>query len=294
MTQFHTSVLIKEVIENLNIKNNGKYIDATLGGGGHSKAILENGGEVLGIDQDAQAIRYVESQLENNMSKFINKIKIVRGNFSNIEEIATNNGFSKVDAVLYDLGVSSMQLETPIRGFSFRSDGPLDMRMDQSLSVKAADLVNGLNASELEKLFRVYGEEKNAKRYANAIVSYRENRPITSTGELASIIEKESKFKTKIHPATKVFQAIRIAVNDELESFSKSLGSAYKLLNKNGRILVISFHSLEDRIAKNNFRELKISGFGQELTKNPIVASFDEVQVNPRSRSAKLRVFAKN
>lgn len=289
MNNFHVSVLLQEVIEYLNVKQNGKYIDATLGGGGHTFEIVKHGGRVLGIDVDEEAIKYVDSRIKDS-------ITLVRGNFKDIKKIAEENGFERVDGILFDLGVSSHQFDEAEQGFSFQSDAPLDMRMDKSLSVTAKDLINGLTKRELHELFTKFGEEHFANRLANDIVAYRRVKAIETTKELAKLIEKTigGRFrnnKKKIHPATKVFQALRIAVNDELNSLKDALPQAVELLANKGRLVVISFHSLEDRIVKQAFLQFGEQGLGKVVTDKPIVPTEEEIKQNRRSRSAKMRVF---
>ncbi|MBI2036275.1 16S rRNA (cytosine(1402)-N(4))-methyltransferase RsmH [Candidatus Microgenomates bacterium] len=294
---FHTPVLLPEVIEGLKVRRGKKYIDATLGGGGHGIEIIKMGGRVLGIDVDEEAIGYVKEKIKSQPFDFAqgrkSKVKtgqdliLVKGNFRDIGEIARTNGFERVAGIIFDLGVSSHQLNRAERGFSFQKEGPLDMRMDKALSVTAADLINGLYKNELIYIFEKFGEERLARRIADAIISARAIKRIETTGELAAIIEKVSPKRGKIHPATRVFQALRIAVNDELESLERGLLQAKELLEKGGRIVAISFHSLEDRIVKRSFA-------GGELLKKPITASVQEIALNPKARSAKLRIYAKN
>lgn len=287
MSNYHVSVLLQEALHALQIKPEGKYIDATLGAGGHSKEIAQQGGIVLGIDQDEEA----RAESAKNVAGL--HVTIVEGNFSRIQEIAENNKFTNVDGILFDLGVSSHQLDTNVRGFSFLSEGPLDMRMDAGQTVTAADLVNGLHKGELSDLFTKYGEEVFARRIADAIVVHRAQKPITTTKELADLIAKSVPKIGKIHPATKVFQALRIAVNDELHVVEDALPQALSLLKSGGRVVVISFHSLEDRIVKKTFEEFAEKGLGKIITKKPIVPTDEEMMRNRRSRSAKMRVFEK-
>ena len=285
MSNYHTSVLLQETIEQLQVQPGKKYIDATLGGGGHSEEIVRAGGIVLGIDQDADAISFVKERLNN-------KITIAQGNFENIGEIALANGFEKVSGVVYDLGISSHQVDEGSRGFSFLQEAPLDMRMSSTLSVTAADLVNGLNKGELIQLFEKYGEEVFARRIADAIIREREKEKITTTTQLARLVAGSYPGGNhKVHPATKVFQALRIAVNDELFVLEKSLPQALNLLETGGRIAVISFHSLEDRIIKKTFENWEKEGKGKVMTKKPIIPSEEETEKNRRARSSKLRVF---
>lgn len=289
METFHTPVLLQEVISFLDVKQGKHYIDATIGGGGHTEKILELGGEVLGIDVDQEAIDYVSKKIKNR-----ERLTLVRGNFKNIGEIARLHGFEKVAGILFDLGVSSHQLETKERGFSFHTDGPLDMRMDKDLVIKASDLINALTKGELYELYRRFGEERYAHSISQAIVRARQIKPITTTKDLAAIVQDAVPRKfLGVHPETRVFQALRIAVNDELNVLDIGVSQAVDLLERNGRLLVISFHSLEDRIVKNMFKTFTKAGVGTIITKKPITPTDNEVQRNRRSRSAKLRVYEK-
>lgn len=307
MDTFHTPVLLQEVIEGLDIRPGKKYIDATLGGGGHGLEIVKQGGIVLGIDVDKEAIEHVKKILSDKDIRILSEkkdqahnilisqypnITLVKGNFEDIGVIARITGFSRVSGILFDLGVSLYQLKAGERGFSFQTDGPLDMRMDPSEGGAAAtDLVNGLYEHELVALFKKYGEEHNARPIARAICRAREVKKIETTSELAKIVATTKRGRGKIHPATQVFQALRIAVNDELESLEQALPQAVELLEEGGRIAAISFHSLEDRIVKQFFKkrtEIEV------ITKKPIIPSDGEVRQNPRARSAKLRIYEKN
>lgn len=296
MNDFHKPVLLKEVLGFLSVVPGKKYIDATIGGGGYAVEILKLGGKVLGVDLDQDAINYIKENI-----KVREELILVNGNFKNIEEIAHLNGFEGVDGIIFDLGVSSHQLESSERGFSFQKEGPLDMRMSKEFSVKAADLINGLTKGELYELFTKLGEERFARTISNSIIRARRMKPIETTGGLASIVIRTYGSKIKLGTPKafalanmRVFQALRIAVNDELNSLRIALPGALKLLKKEGRLLVISFHSLEDRIVKQSFNEFQKEGFGRALTKKPIGASFDEVENSIKSRSAKLRVFEVN
>ena len=291
MTKFHEPVLLKEVIGYLNIKPGRKYIDATVGGGGHSKAILKLDGQLLAIDCDPEAIEAARERLSTACPDA--SWRLTQGNFKDLTKIAGKYGFEKIDGVLFDLGVSSYQLETPQRGFSFNLEGPLDMRMDPSLEVTAADLVNGLNKGELEELFKKFAQEYFARRIAEAIINARRLKPIKTIGQLVEIIENAVPRRGRLHPATKVFQALRIAVNDELNNLKAALPQAMALLNPGGRLTVISFHSGEDRIVKQFLRHQAKEGKLRLITKKPIRVSAEELSANPRSRSAKLRVGEK-
>ncbi|MDO8461152.1 MAG: 16S rRNA (cytosine(1402)-N(4))-methyltransferase RsmH [bacterium] len=297
MNNFHTPVLLKEVIEYLEVQRGKKYIDATMGGGGHAVEILERGGRVLGIDCDQEAIDYAGEKLKVKSSKLkVNKdLVLAKGNFRDIDKIARLNGFEKVSGILFDLGVSSYQLETSERGFSFQKEGPLDMRMDKDLGVRAADLINALSKKELYELFTKMGEERFARPISNNIIRARRVKKIETTRELASIIEKIGGATSAFAKASadkRVFQALRIAVNDELNNLQEALPKAINLLGDKGRIAVISFHSLEDRIVKDSFKRFQKQGKGTILTKKPVIAGNSEVQSNIRARSAKLRVFS--
>lgn len=287
MSDYHTSVLLQEAVDALQIQKGEKYIDTTLGAGGHTKEIAMRGGIVLGIDQDEEAREEAKKNLDGL------PVTIVYGNFSNLLTIARENGFERVSGILFDIGVSSHQFDEGGRGFSFQFDTPLDMRMDKNLGVTAADLINGLTKGELVELFIKYGEEKFAHRIANNIVRIREERPIVTTAELADIVVRSYPIKGKIHPATKVFQALRIAVNDELNVLKEALPQAVELLKSGGRLVIITFHSLEDRIVKESFLQFAEGGLGTVITRKPIQPTEEEIEENRRSRSAKLRVFEK-
>lgn len=305
----HESVLRREVVDLLVVKQGGTYIDGTVGNGGHTKAIIEKAGAesfVMALDRDVKALERAGKILAD----YKDQVCLVHGNFSDMAEIVRNKGIKAVDGVLLDLGVSSEQLDEGCRGFSFMQDGPLDMRMDQqSEGTTAADLVNELSESELSEVLFEFGEEKMARRVARAITREREKEPIRTTGRLADIVERASGGRRgRIHPATRTFQALRIRVNDELGSLMKGLAGGLSLLGQEGRMAVISFHSLEDRIVKRFFachagkwESLQGGGskwVGEEpmmkiCTKKPIEASIAEMERNPRARSAKLRVAEK-
>jgi 16S rRNA (cytosine1402-N4)-methyltransferase len=303
MSNYHTSVFLKEAVSELKVTVGKKYIDGTLGGGGHTSRILEAGGDVLGLDVDEEALAYVERKwrMENGKWKVQGKCKLVRGNFRDIDILARQNGFERVDGILLDLGVSSHQFDTAERGFSLQATGPLDMRMDQTLHVTAKDLVNGLTRDELTDLFTQLGEERFSRKIAQAIVDARKRKPIESTAELEEIVFRnvprirsfEGSKNKSAHPATRVFQALRIAVNDELHSLEEVLPKAIGLLHPGGRLVVITFHSLEDRIVKHTFLAFTEKGLGTVVTKKPILPTEEEITANPRSRSAKMRVFEK-
>lgn len=283
---YHISVLLKEVLESLDIEQNKLYLDCTLGDGGYSLGIIDQGGKVIALDQDQDAIERTENRFfEKGISQ--DSFKIVRGNFKDLGQLIK----TKVSGIVYDLGVSSYQLDNGQRGFSFRFDAPLDMRMDQRGEVRALDLINGLNKGELEKLFLIYGEVKNRK-VIDAILKRRERGQIQTTTELAEIITKVAGMGKGIHPATLYFQAIRIAVNDEINSLKDSLPQALELLESQGRLVVVSFHSLEDRVVKEAFKEFETEGKGVASTEL-VTATEAEIRSNPRARSAKLRTFTK-
>ncbi len=307
MEGYHTSVLLKEAVDLLmpaRLRQDGLvaagkgvwYLDCTLGDGGHSLEILKLGGKVIGIDVDPEAIRRTRKRLEEfeKAGRFV----ALQGNFRDVKNLISSQADTaqlKIAGAIFDLGVSSLQLETPERGFSFAKAGPLDMRMDPSLQVKALDLINVLGRKELYELFSNLGEEKYSWKLADAVVRAREVKPIRTTKDLADLVVREVRVgrevRGKVHPATRIFQALRIAVNDELHALEEGLEGVKDLIKKDGRILVISFHSLEDRIVKNTFRKWQLGGLGEVLTKKPIVPSDREIAENPRSRSAKMRIF---
>jgi len=294
---YHIPALLNETVKALDIKPKHKYIDATLGGGGHSVEIVKKGGILLGIDQDPEAVSYASERLKNAQAcPDLLPPKLVQSNFAEIDKVAKEFGFEKVAGILFDLGVSSHQLETSNRGFSFNQEGPLDMRMNPNLSVTAKDLVNGLNEGELAELFWKLGEEKFSRRFAKAICQARLNKPIETCNDLSQIILQEVSPRgrfARIHPATRVFQALRIAVNDELKSLKIALPKAVELLESQGRIVVLSFHSLEDSIVKRFFIDQMGKGILKIISKSPITPTEEEVRLNPRARSAKLRAAEK-
>lgn len=255
---FHEPVMVKEVVEMLLVNKKGIYVDGTIGGAGHACALLENTDCFLvGIDRDDEALLFAEKKL----ARFGKRKILVKANFVELGEILKKLDIEKVDGVLFDLGVSSHQLEKPERGFSFSFEAPLDMRMDQNYEISAYDVVNSFAQSDLENIIRSYGEEKMAARIATAIIRQRRSAPIETTTQLAAIVAKAipAKFRMrKIHPATKTFQAIRIAVNNELSNIKPAINSAVEALKTGGRLCVISFHSLEDRIVKNEFQFLAV------------------------------------
>lgn len=296
MSSYHTSVLLHEAVDALCIESGKKYIDGTLGGGGHTFEILKKGGIVLGIDQDQDALNEVRTQLKVQNAKFKidHELLLAKGNFKDIDQIAKDTKWSSVSGVLLDIGISSHHVDAGERGFSFIHNAPLDMRMDKSLQVTAADLVNGLSKKELTELFFNLGEERYSRQIAEWIIAHRAIEPIKTTVELADIARKSVPFQKKgVHPATKIFQALRIAVNDELHVLIEALPKAVDLLAPGGRLVVISFHSLEDRIVKRSFLQMAQEGKGVIVTKKPIIPTDEEIEHNPRSRSSKMRVFEK-
>mgnify|MGYP001606156318 CR=1 FL=1 len=293
MSTYHTPVLLEEVIEGLSVKKGNKYIDATVGGGGHTIEIVKRGGTLLGIDTDQEAVRYsmenIKRQLPN--ATWDADIKLIQGNFRDIVAIAKINGFGKVDGILFDLGVSSHQLDTETRGFSYRfMKAPLDLRLDQTQGNQAKDIANTYSEAQLYEILTRFGEEQLARTIADALVRARRMKPIQTTGDLVAVIAPF--VKNPIHlrgVLSRVFQAFRIATNDELDTIRKGLVGAYELLNPKGRLAVISFHSLEDRIVKQTMG----NGTWNIITKNPIRVERTEAESNPRSQSAKLRIAEK-
>lgn len=302
----HIPVLLDQTIEGLNIKENGIYADGTAGGGGHSSEILKRlkTGKLISIDQDPDAIQTLTKRFAKNENSII-----IKGNFANISELLKTRGVGSLDGVLLDIGVSSHQLDTAERGFSFHENAPLDMRMSQS-GVTAAELVNTLSFEELRKIIYTYGEEKFADSIAKGIVKAREIKPIETTIELAEIIKENvpQKVRREGHPARKTFQAIRIAVNDELGVLNQGLDGAFEMLGSGGRLAVITFHSLEDRIVKKKMlswcqgctcpKDFPVCVCGNKpkakiITKKPVCANETELTLNQRSRSAKLRICEK-
>lgn len=286
----HEPVLLHEVIDGLDIKDGDVVLDMTLGAGGHSRAILESGKDIhlVGIDQDDEAIAIAEKTLK----QWKDKVTILKGNFRDAQIRLAGIGVSKVNKILFDLGVSSMQLDSAERGFSFRADAPLSMTMSDQAKFSARDIVNGWDEKDIANVIFAYGEERKSRAIAKAIVAAREKKPIETTYELADIVNGAVGKKPwmKTNPATKTFQALRIAVNDELGALKDGLVAAEHLVLPGGRIAVISFHSLEDRIVKNFMKEKKMNG-SELIFKKPITASEEEENRNPRSRSAKLRII---
>ena len=304
----HISVLLNETVDGLNIKPDGIYVDGTLGGGGHAYEVcsrLSDKGRFIGIDQDAAAIEAAGKRLE----EFGDKVTIIRSNYCDMKARLNDIGVEKVDGIVIDLGVSSYQLDTADRGFSYRVDAPLDMRMDQRQTMTAKDIVNDYSEAELFRVIRDYGEDRFAKNIAKHIVMERENGPILTTGQLNEVIKRAIPMKvqkTSGHPSKRTYQAIRIELNHELDVLKDTLDTMIDLLNPGGRLCIITFHSLEDRIVKSAFRKNEdpcicpknfpvcVCGRvskGKVITKKPILPSEEELEVNSRSKSAKLRIF---
>lgn len=306
MSFSHIPVLLHETIDGLNIKENGIYVDGTAGGGGHSAEILSHlkDGKLISIDQDPDAIRHVMERFKDEPNSII-----VKGNFSDMKELLNSRGIYAVDGVMLDIGVSSHQLDTAQRGFSFHEDAPLDMRMSQQ-GESAYDIVNTYDYASIARIINNYGEEKFASSIAKNIVKAREQKPIETTLELAEIIKNSvpQKVRRDGHPARKTFQALRIAVNKELDVLEKGLDDAFELLSAGGRLAVITFHSLEDRIVKQKMasfcsgctcpKDFPVCVCGKKpraklVNRKPIIATQEELEINVRSRSAKLRVCEK-
>ncbi|HFJ9438559.1 MULTISPECIES: 16S rRNA (cytosine(1402)-N(4))-methyltransferase RsmH [Bacillus] len=306
----HVTVLLKETVDGLDIKPDGTYVDCTLGGGGHSSYLLSQlteGGRLIAFDQDEVAIQNAKEKFSSYGEQFIT----VKSNFRYLSEKLQELGITEVDGILFDLGVSSPQLDTPERGFSYHHDAPLDMRMDQDASLTAYDVVNSWSYEQLVRIFFQYGEEKFSKQIARKIEAYRENKAIETTAELVELIKEgipAPARRTGGHPAKRVFQAIRIAVNDELKVFEEALESAIEMVKPGGRVSVITFHSLEDRICKTTFKRNSTTPqlppglpiipdeFKPKLkliTRKPILPSDIELEENNRARSAKLRIAEK-
>ena len=303
--EYHKPVLYDEVIENLITNENGVYLDCTLGGAGHTIGILENTGEkstVIAIDQDEDAIRFAKIKLEN----YQNRIKIFKDNFKNLDTVLYLAGYEKIDGILMDIGVSSKQLDNPERGFSYKYDAKLDMRMNKNDKLSAYEVVNDFTEKEISDILYKYGEEPRGRKIAQRIVEKRQEKKIETTLELADLVIRAIGKSMKRHPAKRTFQAIRMYVNRELEVLEEALDKAVEHLNDKGRLLVITFHSLEDRIVKNKFKDFEKpctcppdipicvcdkKSLGKVLTKKPIIAKELELSDNLRAHSAKLRVF---
>jgi len=287
---FHLPVLLPEVINGLNIRAGGKYIDATIGGGGYTSEIVRRKGIVLGIDLDRDAIDYVKGKVGSNR-----KIVLAQGSFADLREIADRFKFDKVSGIIFDLGMSTYQLKLAGRGFSFRKDEPLDMRMDKRQKLKAIDIINTYTIRELYEIFAKYAEEFHSLAIAQAIFRTRSLRgPILTTGRLAAVVNQVVKRKKdKEKSLTRIFQALRIIVNNELDNLRKGLSQAIELLEPNGRLAVLSYHSLEDRLVKLKLKEAEKSKIMMNITQNPVRPCWKELRVNPSARSAKLRIAEK-
>lgn len=291
----HRPVLLQEVMHFLNPAAGDVIVDATIGGAGHAEEILRRicpGGTLIGIDRDKDSLKIAHERLKSSETFF----KLISRNFKDLKEIIEDLKIGAVDGILFDLGISSMQMETGGRGFSIKNSGPLDMRMDRSQFLTAAGLVNTLSEIELSCLIKDFGEERFHRRIARGIVSARKKKGIETTGELVEIISQSLPYRRgreRIHPATRTFQALRIRVNGELSALGEALTQTPAILKKGGRLCVISFHSLEDRIVKNVLKEFSAGGIFRILTKKPVAAKENEVIENPRSRSAKLRAAIK-
>ena len=303
--EYHKPVLFDEVMENIISEGDAVYVDCTVGGGGHTEGMLERSStesKVIGIDQDKEAINFAKERLK----KYGNKIEIFQDNFRNLDTVIYLAGHNKVDRILMDIGVSSNQLDNLERGFSYRYDAKLDMRMDRNLKISAYEVVNDFSEKEIADILYKYGEEPKSRKIAKNIVEYRKNKKIETTLELSEIIIKSIGKSMKKHPSKRTFQAIRIFVNKELEVLEEALDKAVNLLNNNGKLLVITFHSLEDRMVKEKFREYENpctcppeipvcvcnkKSLGKVITKKPIIAKESELNENNRAHSAKLRIF---
>jgi 16S rRNA (cytosine1402-N4)-methyltransferase len=291
----HKPVMLEEILSFLNLRNGNVIIDATIGMGGHAIEILKNiipDGRLIGIDRDDESLAVARQRL-NVYSK---QCTFVHDNFCNIDNILSSLGTNSIDGVILDLGISSFQLDNPLRGFSFANEGPLDMRMDRNSAISAFDLINNLTEKEISSILWRFGQERFSNRIARRIVKHRSEAAINTTKELASLVSESVPYhrsKYRIHPATRTFQALRIAVNQELASLEVFLEKISKFMNNNSRVCIISFHSLEDRIAKINFRNLAKTQKFKLIVKKPVVPKEEEARDNPRSRSAKLRVLEK-
>ncbi len=293
-SRYHTPVMVNEVLDYLNLSPGQIVVDATIGTGGHSEAMLKRilpGGRLIGIDRDQESLTVAKERL----AAYGPFCDFVHANFVDMDKVLAGLNIRKVDAILFDLGVSSFQLEDPKRGFSFQYEGPLDMRMDQDSYISAYDLLNNLNEEEISTLLWNFGQERWHNRIARLLIKERQYHPIATTSQLSSIVvrsipQRYSHRHYRIHPATRTFQAVRIAVNRELETLETAIQKAIALLNKQARIAVISFHSLEDRVAKLSFRQAHAQGLIHIKTPKPLIASRLEIHANPSSRSSKLRV----
>lgn len=295
MFRFHTPVMLEEILDYLNLGPGKIIVDATIGTGGHAKEIIERispGGRLIGIDRDEESLNISRVRLR----PFSNTpLEFIYNNFCNIDTILKSLNIKKIDGILFDLGVSSFQLEDPKRGFSFQYEGPLDMRLDRASFISAYDLVNNLNEEEISSMLWTFGQERWHNRIAHLLVEERERHPITTTLELANIVMRAIPYRYRhkhyrIHPATRTFLGLRIAVNRELETLETAINKTIEFLEKRARICVISFHSLEDRVVKLSFRRASFEGRINIITPKPLVPTEDEIKANPSSRSSKLRV----
>lgn len=288
----HIPVLLKEVLEHLNPKSGQNFIDATVGNGGHAVAILEKtapGGKLIAIDRDPESL----ARAKSNLKAFENRVLFINDSFGNIKAVVEKLGIKPICGIIFDLGMSSEQLENSGRGFSFQKDEILDMRFNPRMPVTAEDIVNDYTEKELAEIFEKWGEEPQAGFIAHTIAENRKKKRIKTTTELADIIAKVKRRTGRIHPATQIFQALRIEVNQELAELERALADLPDILSKGGKAAFISFHSLEDRTVKNWSRDFNKKNIIKNLTKKPIAPSAEEIRVNPRSRSAKLRVIEK-
>lgn len=282
----HLPVMVREVLQMLEPGRGGVYVDATVGLGGHAEELLKamgSRGRIIGIDRDGEALKRAMERLGND------RVVLLKGAFSDLKALVMSAGAHEVDGVLFDFGVSMIHFKEPGRGFSFNSDEPLDMRMDRSQGLTAEEIVNTYPESGLEQILREYGEERLAQKIAKAIRAHRSRKRIASCKELADIVSAVYKGRGRTHPATRTFQALRIAVNDEMNEIRKGLEASLDLLKQGGRLCAISYHSLEDRAVKNFMRDAKREGRVSMITRKPLTASSDEMRMNPSARSAKLR-----
>jgi len=292
--KLHIPVMLHEVIDYLKLKPGQLIVDATLGTGGHSLEILKRitpGGRLIGIDRDEDSIEVCRGRL----SDFAGRVELVHANFADLDQVLRKRGIDKIDGIIFDLGISTFQLKDAERGFSFQEEGPLDMRLDKGSYISAYDLVNNLNESEISHMLWSFGQERWHNRIAHLLVQERKNQPISTTSQLADLVVRAIPYRYRrsyyrIHPATRTFQAVRIAVNRELEIIESAIKKAVAILGKQARICVISFHSLEDRAVKHTFRSLKADGLINIVTPKPLTPTAAEVETNPSSRSSKFRV----
>ena len=286
MEIIHLPALVKEAIKVLNPIPGGTYVDATIGPGGHSEEILTligTGGKLIGIDRDNEALRTAQERLSDK------RVILRKGSFSDMEKLLKKDGITEVDGILFDLGISMIQMKNIERGFSFISDKRMDMRMDKEQALSARDVVNKYSANELERILREFGEERLSRKISEAIVRKRRIKPIDTCSELSEIVERVYGRRGRVHPATKTFQALRIEVNKELDELQKGLDASVRILKRGGRLCVISYHSLEDRIVKHFIARSSKEGSLKVITKKPLTPGSEEIRSNPSSRSAKLR-----